>query len=74
VIEVKERIITRRGKPARNIAKVAAARRMLEVVFYVMRDGDARCLHQGYRDGRNPDEDALAPQRSPTHGAGRFEW
>jgi transposase len=46
VAEVKDRIITRRGKPARNIAKVAAARRMLEVVYYVMRDGDARCLHQ----------------------------
>lgn len=46
VIEVRERIITRRGKTARNIAKVAAARRMLEVVYYVLRDGDARCLHQ----------------------------
>jgi transposase len=46
VRDVKDRIIERRGKPARNIAKVAAARRMLEVVYYVLRDGDARCLHQ----------------------------
>jgi transposase len=46
VIEVRERIIERRGKTARNIAKIAAARRMLEVVYYVLRDGDARCLHQ----------------------------
>ena len=36
--------MARRGKGARNIAKVAAARRMLEVVYYVLRDGQARCL------------------------------
>jgi transposase len=41
---VRERIVARRGKNARNIAKVAAARRMLEVVYYVLRDGQARCL------------------------------
>jgi hypothetical protein len=34
----------RRGKNVRNIAKVAAARKMLEVVYYVLRDGQARCL------------------------------
>jgi hypothetical protein len=28
----------------RTIAKVAAARKMLEVVYYVLRDGQARCL------------------------------
>lgn len=44
VREVRDRIIARRGKPARNIAKVAAARTMLEVVFYVLRDRQARCL------------------------------
>jgi len=27
-----------------NIAKVAAARKMLEVVYYALRDGQARCL------------------------------
>ena len=41
---VREGIVARRGKTARNIAKVAAARRMLEVVYYVLRDGQARCL------------------------------
>ena len=41
---VRDAIVARRGKTARNIAKVAAARRMLEVVYYVLRDGQARCL------------------------------
>jgi len=41
---VKQRIIARRGKTARNIAKVAAARRLLEVVYYVLHDGHARSL------------------------------
>jgi transposase len=41
---VKEGIIARRGKEARNIAKVAAARRLLTLVFYGMRDGQIRCL------------------------------
>jgi hypothetical protein len=41
---VRDGIVARRGKTARNIAKVAAARRMLEVVYYVLRDGQARCL------------------------------
>jgi hypothetical protein len=36
--------VARRGKGARNIAKVATARRLLEVVYYVLRDGQARCL------------------------------
>jgi transposase len=41
---VKDAIIARRGKEARNIAKVAAARRLLILVFYGMRDGQIRCL------------------------------
>jgi transposase len=44
VREVKERIIARRGRSARNIAKVAAARRMLDLVYYTLRDGQARAL------------------------------
>jgi transposase len=44
VAKVKTDIVARRGREARNIAKVAAARKMLEVVFYVLRDGQARCL------------------------------
>src|SRR6266566_1054501 len=36
---VRQRIIARRGKQAKNIAKVAAARRLLTLVFYGMRDG-----------------------------------
>ena len=41
---VKEAIIGRRGREARNIAKVAAARRLLTLVFYGLRDGQIRCL------------------------------
>lgn len=41
---VKESIIGRRGREARNIAKVAAARRLLTLVFYGLRDGQIRCL------------------------------
>ena len=40
----KDAIIARRGKEAKNIAKVAAARRLLTLVFYGMRDGQIRCL------------------------------
>ncbi len=41
---VKGAIIARRGKQARNIAKVAAARRLLTLVYYGLRDGQIRCL------------------------------
>jgi transposase len=41
---VKDRIIARRGKEAKNIAKTAAARHLLAAVFYTMRDGQARSL------------------------------
>ena len=41
---VKQRIIARRGKQAKHIAKVAAARRLLTLVYYGMRDGQIRCL------------------------------
>jgi transposase len=41
---VKSAIIARRGKQARNIAKVAAARRLLTLVYYGMRDGQIRSL------------------------------
>jgi transposase len=37
-------IITRRGKEAKNIAEIAAARKLLTLVFYGMRDGQIRCL------------------------------
>ena len=36
---VKAAIIARRGKEARSIAKVAAARRLLTLVYYGLRDG-----------------------------------
>jgi transposase len=41
---VKDDIIARRGKQARNIAKVAAARYLLTFIFYAMRDGHVRSL------------------------------
>ena len=37
--QVKDAIIARRGKQARNIAKIAAARELLTLVYYGMRDG-----------------------------------
>jgi transposase len=40
----RRRIVTRRGPKAKNIAKVAAARRLAHVVYYTLRDGEARCL------------------------------
>jgi len=43
---VKDAIIARRGKQARNIAKVAAARKLRTLVFYGLRDGQIRCLSQ----------------------------
>ena len=39
---VKDAIIARRGKEARNIAKIAAARELLTLVYYGMRDGRIR--------------------------------
>jgi transposase len=42
--KVKDAIIARRGRQARNIAKVAAARELLTLVFYGLRDGQVRCL------------------------------
>jgi transposase len=44
VREAKDAIIARRGPQARNIAKVAAARKLLTFVFYAMRDGHVRSL------------------------------
>ena len=44
VHELKDAIIARRGIQARNIAKVAAARKLLTCVFYAMRDGHVRSL------------------------------
>ena len=42
--QIKDAIIARRGKETRNIAKVAAARELLTLVFYDMRDGRIRRL------------------------------
>ena len=44
VHQARDAIIARRGPQARNIAKVAAARRMLTLVCYGLRDGQIRCL------------------------------
>jgi transposase len=49
----RKRIRDRRGKTATQISKVAAARKLLHVVYYVLRDGHARCL-QPLRPGENP--------------------
>jgi transposase len=42
--ELKDAITLRRGSEAKNIAKVAAARKLLTCVFYAMRDGEVRSL------------------------------
>jgi transposase len=42
----KDAIIARRGTQARNIAKVAVARKLLTLIYYGMRDGQIRCLSQ----------------------------
>jgi transposase len=42
--DAKDAIIARRGPGARNVAKVAAARRLLTLVYYGLRDGQIRCL------------------------------
>jgi hypothetical protein len=42
--EARQRIIARRGEQAKHIAKVAAARRLLTLACYGMRDGHLRCL------------------------------
>jgi transposase len=42
--ELRDRIIAGRGKEARNIAKTAAARKLLTCVFYAMRDGEVRSV------------------------------
>lgn len=39
-----ERIVEHRGAQAKNIAKVAAARKLLSLVYYGLRDGEIRCL------------------------------
>jgi transposase len=41
---VKDSIIAGRGDQAKNIAKVAAARELLTLVYYGLRDGRIRCL------------------------------
>jgi hypothetical protein len=40
--QVKDAIIARRGPQAKSIAKIAAARELLTLVFYGMRDGRVR--------------------------------
>jgi transposase len=41
-----DRIVDRRGAKAKNIAKVAVARKLLRLVYYGLRDGEIRCLAQ----------------------------
>ncbi|GAB2823080.1 IS110 family transposase [Streptomyces chlorus] len=52
---LKDRIVDRRGTTARNVAKTAAARKLLTLVYYALRDGEVRCLTKPdpARAGRN---------------------
>jgi transposase len=49
VRDARDAIIARRGRQARNIAKVAAARRLLTLIYYGLRDGQIRCLPEPAR-------------------------
>ena len=64
--EVKAAIIARRGKEASSIAKVAAARRLLTLVFYGLRDGQIRCLSRSHTGRPCP------PRRAG--GMNSFPW
>ena len=64
---VKHGIIARRGSKAKNIAKVAAARKLLTLVFYGLRDGQIRCLSQ---HPRRP----AAGAPGPAGGMNSFPW
>ena len=44
MVELRERILARRGPGGRNIATIAAAHRMLDIVSYTLRDGTSRAL------------------------------
>ena len=44
LVNKRREIIARRGKGAQHIATVAAARHLMKIVYYTMRDGHARCL------------------------------
>lgn len=44
LVDKRRAIMARRGKKAQHIATVATARHLLRVVYYTMRDGQARCL------------------------------
>ena len=44
LVNKRREIIERRGKGAQHIATVAAARHLMKIVYYTMRDGHARCL------------------------------
>jgi len=58
---VKDAIIARRGKEARNIAKVAAAPRLLTLMFHGLRDGQIRCLSS------SPDQPPGIHRPGPAH-------
>jgi transposase len=51
-----DRIVARRGKDAKNCARVAAARALLELVYYGLRDGHIRRLDPA--PDRDDDQDA----------------
>lgn len=45
IVAVREKVLARRGNSARNTAKVAAGRVLLEAVYYVLRDGYSHRLN-----------------------------
>ncbi|MEV0186134.1 hypothetical protein AB0I54_43940 [Streptomyces sp. NPDC050625] len=66
----KDRIEARRGTQARNIAKAAAARKLLTLVSYGLRDGEVRCLARTDQREQHPDPRPTRdrPEVWPPHG------
>ena len=65
LVQRRRAIVARRGKRAQHIATVAAARHLMRVVFYTMRDGHARCLDGPTRATPTPPRTTPARARVP---------
>jgi hypothetical protein len=87
VDQIRARIAERRGRPGhptgRNIAKVAAARVLLKLVFYGLRDGEIRAGHHlaarpapaGHCDrGVSRSPSSWTRDRPPTDPRPRAAW
>ena len=65
IASVKARVGARRG---RNIGRVAAARHLLTLVYYGLRDGEIRCLATTTRREVGHGHDAARERHDPPRG------